>query len=56
MGLFFDALNIDAKSDRVQLNPVLILSFVESVLGYALLRTTSGGNEWTFRRETAFAS
>lgn len=56
IGVVYDSLVIEANSQWVELNPVMILAFVESVLGYVLLRSSDGGNEWTFRRETAFAS
>ena len=62
-GGLFDALSIRIQDSRsgggvgVGLNPVLILSFVESVLGYeSVPSSSSSGNEsqWYFKRVVAF--
>jgi len=54
MGLLHDSLVIMTNFSYVKINPVLILSFIEGTLGYSLLQMSSGGSEWSFRREVAF--
>ena len=57
-GGLFDCLTLtsgDSRGAWVNINPVLILSFVESVLGYTLVESKSGGeSQWYFKREGGF--
>ena len=54
-----DALSIRAQGSRsgyenLTLNPVLVLSFVESVLGYSPVANWSGESQWYFKRYVGF--
>lgn len=56
-GAMFDSLTItpgDRRSDWVNINPILILSFIEGVLGYSPVAGASGESPWYFKRDVAF--
>jgi hypothetical protein len=56
LGLMYDRLEfvIDGYDHKHGLSPALMLTFVESVLGYRM--TYNDASSWTFRRDTAFKS
>jgi len=56
LGLVFDRLTISIQTSRMNfvLNPTLLLSFVEGVLGYKPVY--GDGGSWTFRRNVGFKS
>jgi UPF0716 family protein affecting phage T7 exclusion len=41
----------DERLSWIEVNPALVLAFVEGVLGYTLVKTD--GNHWYLRREKA---
>lgn len=56
-GNLFDALTISPHRSRAEwdsINPILVLSFIESVLQYKIISELSGGNRWSYRRDVAF--
>lgn len=56
-GALFDSLVItpgDPRSDWANINPILILSFIESVLGYSPVASGSSDSQWYFKRDVAF--
>ena len=56
-GGLFDSVTItpgDPRSGWVNINPVLVLSFVESVLGYTPVVGASGESQWYFKRDVGF--
>ena len=56
-GSLFDSLNItpgDSRSVWGHINPVFILSFVESVLGYSPVAGGSSESQWYFKRDVGF--
>lgn len=54
MGMLNDTLTLEAQRHQ-EVTPMLILVFIETVLGYALLPTTTGnGSVWEFRRTCGF--
>ncbi|MCJ1247058.1 hypothetical protein MMC30_004269 [Trapelia coarctata] len=58
LGVLYDALFIDASltwQDRIPMNPVLIIAFVEHVLKYQMVTKPMGMDGMYFRREEAFA-
>ena len=58
LGLLLDSLSIsnsDNRSTNVQ-NPVLILAFVEGVLGYHMVIQSCTDTQWYFRRDTRLGS
>jgi hypothetical protein len=53
LGLFYDSLTIepwDHHQRHVVMNPVLILAFIQGVLGYQSIQETSGQGYWEFKR------
>jgi len=59
LGLFYDTLTIepfDHHQRHAVVNVVLILAFIEGVLGYHPMPDTSGSGHWEFRRTTPFRS
>lgn len=53
----FDSLTItpgDRRSDWLNINPILVLSFVEGVLGYSPIAGASSESPWYFKRDVAF--
>jgi hypothetical protein len=44
----------DSKWQWVKISPILIMTFVESVLGYK--QTWQDSNSWSYRRDRPFAS
>lgn len=58
MGVLYDALVVESNGNRyvmVELNPVLIIGFIESVLGYQMVTKPVGIKGIYFRKEEAFA-
>lgn len=56
-GALFDSLTItpgDSRSAWPNINPILILSFVESVLGYSSVASGSSESQWYFKRDVEF--
>jgi hypothetical protein len=56
LATYSDALIIKPTDDRqswVNVNPVVILSFIEGVLGYQRIES-NGHNGWYFKRERGF--
>ena len=56
-GNLLDSLTIAPTNDRANwspVNPILILSFVESVLEYRSVPEMSRGGQWQFRRDAPF--
>lgn len=56
-GALFDSLTItpgDSRSAWANINPILILSFVESVLGYSSVASGSSESQWYFKRDVEF--
>jgi hypothetical protein len=56
-GNLFDSLTISPNSPRPAwdyINPVLVLSFVESILQYKIVSEMSAGGRWYYRRDVAF--
>ncbi len=56
-GGLFDSVTItpgDPRSGWVNINPVLILSFVESVLGYSPVTSAGSESQWYFKRDVGF--
>ncbi|KIX00629.1 uncharacterized protein Z518_09694 [Rhinocladiella mackenziei CBS 650.93] len=59
LGLFYDSLTIepfDHHQRRIRVNVVLILAFIQGVLGYQPIHETSEGGFWEFRRTIPFKS
>ncbi|KAF2807624.1 uncharacterized protein BDZ99DRAFT_522249 [Mytilinidion resinicola] len=56
LGILQDRLTISTQGSRMTfvLSPTLLMSFVEGVLGYALV--SGDGGTWTFRRDVGFKS
>ena len=54
LGMFYDRLDfeLDSYNYKHGLSPVMIIAFVEGVLGYRM--TYNDSVSWTFRRDTAF--
>jgi hypothetical protein len=55
LGLSYDTLTIEPHDHHqryVEINPTIVLVFIEGVLGYHLAHTK--GDSWEFRREVAF--
>lgn len=58
MGVLYDALVVEPNRNRygmVEVNPVLIIGFIESVLGYQMVTKPVGMEGIYFRKEEAFA-
>ncbi|KAK4695764.1 hypothetical protein P7C71_g2047, partial [Lecanoromycetidae sp. Uapishka_2] len=56
-GALFDSLSVKPSDHRGRwedINPILILAFVEGVLGYHPVREGSEGNQWYFKRDVPF--
>lgn len=56
-GALFDSLIItpgDSRSGWANINPIFILSFIESVLGYSLVASGSSDSQWYFKRDVGF--
>ena len=56
-GALLDSLTItpgDSRSAWANINPILILSFVESVLGYSPVASGSSDSQWYFKRDVGF--
>ena len=56
-GGLFDSIAItpgDSRIGRVDINPVLVLSFVEGVLGYSPVASASSESQWYFKRDVGF--
>lgn len=56
-GALFDSLTItsgDPRSGWANINPILILSFIESVLGYSPVASGSSDSQWYFKHEIGF--
>ena len=57
MGVLFDTLTIEPTDHRqisTNINPILILSFVESILGYRPVGPASSDSQWHFKRDLPF--
>ena len=57
-GNLMDSLIITPRSHRAQwdpVNPVLFLSFIESILGYRNIPEMSSFGYWQFKRNVPFA-
>ena len=57
-GALLDALTITPNNFRGQwdhVNPVLCISFIESVLGYRNIPELSSAGRWQFKRDEPFA-
>lgn len=55
LGLSYDTLTVephDGSQRYVEVNPTIVLVFIEGVLGYRLAHTK--GSWWEYRREVAF--
>jgi hypothetical protein len=55
LGLSYDTVTIephDHNQRYVEVNPTIVLAFVEGVLGYRLAHTKGGS--WEYRREVGF--
>lgn len=53
----FDAISItpgDQRASWTDINPILILAFVEGVLGYHPVKESTGEYQWYFKRDVAF--
>ena len=58
LGVLYDSLIIELTDERqtwVRVNPVLIVSFIECILQYRMVTTSTAINGTYFRREEAFA-
>lgn len=56
-GALFDSLTItpgDPRAGWASINPILILSFIESVLGYSPVASGSTESQWYFKRDVGF--
>lgn len=57
-GALLDSLMMTPNNFRAQwdhVNPVLCISFIESILGYRNIPELSGGGQWHFKRDIPFA-
>ena len=57
-GALLDSLTITANNFRGQwdhVNPVLFISFIESILGYRNIPELSSAGQWQFKRDIPFA-
>ena len=55
-GSFFDSVQMTPRNPRgswESVNPILVISFIESVLGYQMIPGMSGNGHWQFKRETS---
>ncbi len=54
LGLLHDVLTLEAIQGK-EVNALLVLVFIEKVLGYSLVSSTgSGKNSWEFKRMKGF--
>lgn len=56
-GALFDSLTItpgDSRAGWASINPILILSFIESVLGYTPVASGSSESQWYFKCDVGF--
>ena len=54
LGILFDTVAIEAANDQqtwLNVNPIFVIGFIESVLGYQLVLERRTGDDWYFRRE-----
>ena len=57
-GALLDSLTITPNNFRGQwehVNPVLFISFIESILGYRNIPELSSSGQWHFKRDIPFA-
>ncbi|MCJ1239859.1 hypothetical protein MMC14_007857 [Varicellaria rhodocarpa] len=56
-GVFFDSLIIKPSDERqtiLNVNPILVVAFIEGILGYHLIPQAKGIDDWYFRRDEKF--
>ncbi len=57
LDMIFDSVTIKAADERqtwVVMNPILVVAFIEGVLGYQSVPECRNGDDWYFKRDEQF--